>query len=111
MGADQEADEPSQKRCRHDAGTRRASSARSPLLRLSSERSRLAVRNKASISFARCVRISKESSQALDNQTLELGGRQALSGLVIALPLRLDARDQTARDIVAIAYAFLDCVG
>ena len=54
--------------------------------------------------------ISEEGSQALDNETLELGRRNTLPGLMIALPLRPDAGDQPARDIGAIAKTFLDSV-
>src|SRR6185312_11226710 len=52
--------------------------------------------------------ISEEGPQALDNETLELGPRKALPGLMTAL--RPDAGDQPARDIVAIAKTFLDSV-
>lgn len=52
--------------------------------------------------------ISEEGPQALDNETLELGPRKTLPGLMTAL--RPDASDQSARDIVAIAKTFLDSV-
>jgi hypothetical protein len=42
------------------------------------------------------VGTGKEGSQALDNETVKLGGRKALSGFLIALPLRPNARDQPA---------------
>ena len=40
--------------------------------------------------------IGEEGSQALDNETLELGGRKALPGLMTTLRLRPDADDQPA---------------
>jgi hypothetical protein len=40
--------------------------------------------------------IGEEGSQALDNETLEVGGRHALPSLMTALPLRPDAHDEPA---------------
>ena len=46
--------------------------------------------------FSDGVGIDDEGTQAFDNEPFKLSGRQALSGLAIALPLSPDARDQTA---------------
>ena len=61
--------------------------------------------------FGDGVGIGKEGLDALDDQKLELGCRQALPGVIIAPRSYLGVRDQSARDIVAIAHALLDCVG